>query len=319
MSEPRTLVDAHHHVWDLDHRPQPWLDEPAHERIRRTFTPDDLRSAATRPIAGRELTRTVVVQCVPSEPETRELLALAEQDPLVGAVVGWADLTSPAIGDVLDALRDGPGGGYLRALRHLVQGEPDPEWLQRPPVERGLRAVQERGLGYDVLIRDHQLPQAIRLAERLPDLPLVLDHAGKPPIAGRGLADWERQVRTLAGHPHVRCKVSGLVTEADHDAWTLDDIRPVWDVLLSGFGAGRLMFGSDWPVCVLAGGWNRWAATVEELLHGCSESETEAILAGTATAFYRISGAGAGSEAGPGRTQEAHEAHETEEGTAACS
>ncbi|MFI0730518.1 amidohydrolase family protein [Streptomyces sp. NPDC021225] len=288
MSDALALVDAHHHVWNLDLRPQPWLDEPGHEPLRRSFSSRALRSAATRPIAGRRLTRTVVVQCITSVPETRDLLALADSDPLVGAVVGWADLTFPAIGDVLDELRARPGGEYLRALRHIVQDESDPEWLQRPAVERGLRAVQDSGLGYDVLIRSHQLPQAIRLAERLPELPLVLDHAGKPPLARRELTDWAEQLRGLARHPQVRCKVSGLVTEADHEKWTVDDIRPVWDVLLSAFGSDRLMFGSDWPVCVLAGGWNRWAATVEELLDGCSATEIHAVLAGTATAFYHL-------------------------------
>ncbi|WEH13695.1 amidohydrolase family protein [Streptomyces sp. VNUA24] len=288
MSDTAALVDAHHHVWDLAHRPQPWLDEPGHEPIRRTFGTDDLRTAATRPIAGRSLGSTVVVQCVTSVPETRELLALAGRDPLIGAVVGWADLTSPAIGDVLDELRAGPGGGHLRAVRHLVQGEPDPGWLQQPYVERGLRAAGERGLAYDVLIRSHQFGQAVQLAERFPDLPLVLDHAGKPPIAGGELGDWERELRRLAAHPQVRCKVSGLVTEADPQGWTIDDIRPVWGVLLSAFGPERLMFGSDWPVCVLAGGWNRWAATVEELFDGCSAAETSAVLADTATAFYQL-------------------------------
>ncbi|MFF4503380.1 amidohydrolase family protein [Streptomyces sp. NPDC001401] len=286
MSDAQALVDAHHHIWDLDVRPQPWLDEPGHEPIRRNFSPHDLRSAATRPIAGRRLTSTVVVQCVASVPETRDLLALADSDPLIGAVVGWADLTSPGIGDLLDGLLAGPGGAYLRSLRHLVQGETDPHWLQRPDVERGLAAVAERGLGYDVLIRSHQLPQAIRLAERLPELPLVLDHAGKPPIVRRELTDWAQQLRMLARHPQARCKVSGLITEADHEKWTVEDIRPVWDVLLSAFGPDRLMFGSDWPVANLAGGWNRWAATVEELLDGCSDTEIHAVLAGTATAFY---------------------------------
>ncbi|MCX3058294.1 amidohydrolase family protein [Streptomyces beihaiensis] len=289
MSDAQVLVDAHHHVWDLDARPQPWLDEAGHETIRRTFTTAELRGAATATVAGRRLERTVLVQCVASADETREFLALAAGDPLVGAVVGWADLTSPAVGDVLDALRAGPGGDRLRAVRHLVQGEPDTAWLQRPSVERGLRAVGERRLGYDLLVRSHQLPQAIRLAERLPGLPLVLDHAGKPPIARQRLDDWERDVRRLAAHPQVRCKVSGLVTEADHEKWTVDDIRPVWEVLLSAFGPERLMFGSDWPVCLLAGGWNRWAAAVEELLAGCSAAETEAVLAGTATTFYRLS------------------------------
>jgi predicted TIM-barrel fold metal-dependent hydrolase len=288
VSDTRRLVDAHHHVWDLDHRPQPWLDEPGHEPIRRSFGTADLCSTATRSIGGRRLGSTVVVQCVTSVAETRELLALAEQDPLIEAVVGWVDLTSLAIADVLDELRAGPGGRYLRAVRHLVQGESDPAWLQRPSVEWGLRNVGERGLAYDVLIRDHQFDQAVRLAERLPDLPLVLDHAGKPPIASGELKLWEEALRRLAAHPQVYCKVSGLVTEADHRTWTTDDIRPVWDVLLSAFGADRLMFGSDWPVCVLAGGWNQWAATVEDLLGDCSAAETDAILAGTATGFYQL-------------------------------
>ncbi|NUQ98771.1 MAG: amidohydrolase family protein [Streptomyces sp.] len=282
------LVDAHHHLWDLSHRPQPWLDDPDVVSIRRTFTPDDLRSTATHPIVGRRLQGTVVVQCIAEVAETEDLLALAEQEPLIQAVVGWADLTSPAIGDVLDRLIAGPGGGYLRSLRHLVQGETDPNWLQLPDVERGLRAARDRGLHYDVLVRDHQLDQAIRLAERFPDLPQVLDHAGKPDIARQDLAQWERGVRLLAGHPHVVCKVSGLITEADHTRWTTADIRPVWDVLVSAFGPDRLMFGSDWPVADLAGGWNRWAATVDKLLTGWSDSDIHALLAGTATAFYGL-------------------------------
>ncbi|MET7697423.1 amidohydrolase family protein [Streptomyces sp. NPDC005485] len=282
------LIDAHHHLWDLDQRPQHWLDDPALATIRRTFTPDDLRTTAIRPVAGRRLHSTVAVQCVPDVPETQDLLALAEREPLIAAVVGWADLTSPEIGDGLDRLLAGPGGTYLRSLRHLVQGETDPEWLQRPDVERGLAAARDRGLCYDVLVRNHQLDQAIRLAERFPDLPQVLDHAGKPSIADGELAEWESQLRLLAAHPHVVCKVSGLITEADHERWTVDDIRPVWDVLLSAFGPDRLMFGSDWPVANLAGGWNRWAATVDELLDGFSADETSAILAGTATTFYRL-------------------------------
>ncbi|MFC8343247.1 amidohydrolase family protein [Streptomyces sp. NPDC057280] len=294
MNAP-VLVDAHHHLWDLSHRPQPWLDDPSVASIRRTFTPDDLRSTATHAVAGRRLHGTVVVQCIPDVPETEDLLALADQEPLIQAVVGWADLASPAIGDVLDRLTAGPGGRYLRSLRHLVQGETDPNWLQRPDVERGLGAARDRGLRYDVLVRDHQLGQAVRLAERFPDLPQVLDHAGKPDLVRQEVADWERGIRRLAAHPHVVCKVSGLITEADHEKWTVDDIRPAWDVLVSAFGPERLMFGSDWPVANLAGGWNRWAATVDELLTGWSESDVHALLAGTATAFYGLAPvAGAG-------------------------
>jgi L-fuconolactonase len=284
------LVDAHHHVWDLAARPQDWLDEPVYAPIRRSFTVDDLRAAATRGIAGRRLTTSVLVQCLASAGETAELLALAGRDPLVGAVVGWADLTDPAVGDTVDRLRELPGGRLLRSVRHLVQSETDPQWLQRPAVDRGLAALADRGLGYDVLIRAGQLPQAIRLAGRRPDLRLVLDHAAKPPIAAGDLAGWRRELSTLAAHPQVWCKVSGLITEADHGSWTTGDIRPVWDVLLQSFGPDRLMFGSDWPVCVVAGGWDRWAATTGELVHELSPGEQHAILAGTATTFYGLAG-----------------------------
>ncbi|MFD9127699.1 amidohydrolase family protein [Kitasatospora sp. NPDC059571] len=287
-TQPPVLIDAHHHLWDLAQRPQSWLDEPGLESIRRTFTPDDLRATATQEVAGRRLHSTVVVQCIPDVPETEDLLALAAQEPLIDAVVGWVDLTSPGVGDDLDRLLAGPGGSYLRSLRSLVQGESDPEWLQRAEVERGLAAAEKRGLGYDVLVRSHQLDQAATLAERFPGLPQVLDHAGKPDIAGGDLGEWASRLRRLAGHPQVVCKVSGLITEADHEAWTIADIRPVWDVLLDAFGPDRLMFGSDWPVANLAGGWNCWAATVDVLLDGCSADETSAILAGTATSFYRL-------------------------------
>ncbi|MET7452136.1 amidohydrolase family protein [Streptomyces sp. NPDC005574] len=288
MPPTPALIDAHHHLWDLDQRPQPWLDDPGLTAIRRTFTPSDLRSTATRTVAGRRLHSTVAVQCMPDVSETQDLLALAAHEPLIEAVVGWADLTSPSIGEVLDQLLAGPGGTCLRSLRHLVQGETDPGWLQRPDVERGLAAVRDRGLSYDVLVRSHQLDQAINLAERFPGLPQVLNHAGKPPLARGELADWRRQMHRLAAHEQVVCKLSGLITEADHTTWTTGDIRPVWDTLLTAFGPHRLMFGSDWPVANLAGGWNRWAATVDELLTDCSESVIHALLAGTATAFYRL-------------------------------
>jgi predicted TIM-barrel fold metal-dependent hydrolase len=284
------LVDAHHHVWDLAARRQDWLDEPVYAPIRRTFTVDDLRAAATRGIAGRRLTTSVLVHCLASAEETEELLALAGRDPLVGAVVGWADVTEPAVGDTVDRLHELPGGPLLRSLRHLVQAETDPEWLQRPAVERGLAALADRGIGYDVLVRAGQLPQVIRLAGRLPDLRLVLNHAAKPPIAAGDLAGWRRELSVLAAHPQVWCKVSGLITEADHGSWTIGDIRPVWDVLLQSFGPDRLMFGSDWPVCVVAGGWDRWADTVEELVHDLSPGEQHAILAGSATTFYGLAG-----------------------------
>ncbi len=283
---PGPLVDAHHHVWDLARRPHPWLGEPGHEALRRPFGIDDLRRDAARGLAGRAVTSTVLVQCLPSVAETEDLLALAGADPLVGAVTGWVDLTAPDVGEVLDRLVEGPGGGALRGIRHLVQAEADPAWLLRPDVGRGLRAVAERGLVYELLVRPHQLPAAAALAARLPQLRLVLDHAGKPDVAGGDLRAWSAGLRGLAGAGQVVCKVSGLVTEADHQRWRLADLVPVWDVLMTTFGPQRLAFGSDWPVCRLAGGWAAWAEAVEALLAGLGDDDAGAVLAGTATTTY---------------------------------
>ncbi len=291
MSTDRpAAVDAHHHLWDLTAHRHDWLDEPGREVIRRSFGPADLREAVAGGVAGRPVTATVLVQALPDPGETEALLALAAGEPLVGAVVGWVDLTAPDVGDRLDALRSAPGGERLRGVRHLVESEPDPRWLARPQVRAGLAAVAARDLTYDLLVRPAQLPAAVELAAALPDLTLVLDHAGKPGIAGGDLAGWERDLRALARHEQVRCKLSGLVTEADHARWRPADLAPVTQVLLDAFGPARLMFGSDWPVCLLASSWPRWARTAADLLAGLTRAELNEVLSGTATATYRLAG-----------------------------
>ncbi|SEC21965.1 Amidohydrolase [Streptomyces sp. 3213] len=289
MSEPLPLVDAHLHVWDLDRRPQPWLDEPGHEPIRRSHGIEDLRRAADRPLAGRRLTSTVVVQCFTSVAETAELLDLAAPDPLVGAVVGWADLMSPTVGDVLDELRSTPRGGRISAAcatsyrasrtRSGCNSRPSSGACAPYRTKTSATTCSSAATGST---RRPASPSASRTsrscwttgANRLSDSPRC--------PSGRARC-------ALARYPQVRCTVSGLITEADHCTWTLDDTRPVWDTLLTAFGPERLMFGSDWPVCVLSGGWTRWAATVEHLLDDCSPHEKQAVLCDTATAFYRLS------------------------------
>lgn len=278
------LVDAHHHLWDPAEEDQGWLDEPGLEVLRHRFAPDDLRAAAAG-APGRPLVASVVVQSVATVRESAQLLATAAADPTLAAVVGWVDLA----GDVpaqLDRLRGGPGGELLRGVRHLVQSEPDPGWLDRPDVRRGLGALERAGLVYDVLVRAHQLPAATRLAAALPGLPLVLDHAGKPG-PGHPSAAWEQDVRDLARHPHVVCKVSGLLTELDLAA-APGALAAVVDVLLDAFGPDRLMWGSDWPVCLLAGPWERWAGLAADLLAPLSSAEQDAVLAGTAARFYGL-------------------------------
>ena len=280
------FIDAHHHVWDLTRRPQPWLDEPGLDALRRSFGTADLVADAAGGLCGRTLVATVLVQCLPLVAETEELLRLANEDQLVTGVVGWVDLTDPSVGSQLDRLRTLAGGQLLVGVRHLVQAESDPEWLLRTDVRRGLAEVAARDLCYDLLILPHQLPAAVTLANAAPHLRFVLDHAAKPPLRSGDLRDWANGVRALAAAPQVVCKFSGLITEADHENWTVEDLRPVATELLDDFGPQRLMFGSDWPVCRVAGGWAAWASAAEELLGPLSPAELDQVLSGTARRTY---------------------------------
>ncbi len=293
-----TVVDAHHHVWDLEVRDQPWITGADMAPIRRTFTLDDLRPSA-RAVG---VDATVLVQTVTVAAETPEMLALADREPLVAGVVGWTDLTSPAIGDELARLAAGPGGGRLVGVRHQVQSEPDPDWLRRPDVIRGLRAVAVAGLCYDLVILPHQLPAAAYAAAAVPGLTLVLDHAGKPRIADGDLGAWAAAIRDLAALPNTMCKLSGLVTEAPHGAQARA-FAAVAGVVLGAFGADRVMFGSDWPVCLLASDYAGVMALARSLTAGLSSAERAAVFGATAARAYRLAGiaeAGTDAEIGSG-------------------
>ncbi|MFC8391635.1 MULTISPECIES: amidohydrolase [unclassified Streptomyces] len=278
------VVDAHHHVWDLSVRDQDWITGPELRPLRRNFTLDDLAPEASAAGVGR----TVLVQTVTVAEETPELLALAEAHEPVAGVVGWTDLTRPDTADELARLRELPGGRYLKGIRHQVQGEPDPEWLLRPDVRRGLAAVADAGLVYDLVVLPHQLPACVAAAGSLPRLTFVLDHLGKPPVASGTLEPWASGVRALAALPNTVCKLSGLVTEADRDSWTVDDLRPYADVVLDAFGPGRLMFGSDWPVCTLAAAYGDVLATARALTGGLDATGRRQLFGTTATRVYGL-------------------------------
>lgn len=283
--DPRVpVVDAHHHVWDLSVRDQDWITGPAMAPIRRSFSLDDLRLHAR----DEGIVATVLVQTVVGPDETPELLALADADPLVGAVTGWADLTSPALADDLAALLGGPGGRWLRGVRHLVQAEPDPDWLVRPDVLAGLRTAAEAGLVYELLVRPHQLPAAVGAVRAVPGGRFVLDHCAKPPIADGALEPWASWLRKLAAEPNVSCKLSGLVTEADQARWRPEDLTPYVEVVLEAFGPDRLMAGSDWPVCLLAASYPEVWAEHRRAVTKLSDAERDAVLAGTATRVYAL-------------------------------
>ncbi|MEV5953229.1 amidohydrolase family protein [Streptomyces sp. NPDC051987] len=272
-------VDAHHHVWDLSVRDQDWIPEDS--PLRRDFTVADLAPEARA--AG--VTRTVLVQTVTVPGETPEFLALADRHELVAAVVGWTDLTRPDIADELARLRELPGGPYLKGIRHQVQGEPDPRWLLRPDVARGLAALADAGLVYDLVVLAHQLPAAAEAAANHPGLTFVLDHLGKPPIAAGALEPWAGAVRALAALPNTVCKLSGMVTEADPASWTVDDLRPYAETVLDAFGPDRLMFGSDWPVCTLAGTYGEVFDAATRLV---APADRTAVFETTATRVYGL-------------------------------
>jgi L-fuconolactonase len=277
-----TLVDAHHHLWDLTVRDQEWITGPELAPLRRNFGLQDYEREA----AG--VTASVLVQTVTVAAETPEFLALANDSALVVGVVGWTDLTAPGIADTLASLKAMRGGSFLVGIRHQVQGEADPDWLVRPDVLRGLAAIAGAGLTYDLVILPHQLPATRAAALAVPELTFVLDHLGKPPVATGELEPWAQAVRALADAPNTVCKLSGLVTEASWDSWTPADLRPYADTVLDAFGPNRLMFGSDWPVCTLAASHKEVLDTARILTAGLSAAESEAVFSGTAVRAYGL-------------------------------
>jgi L-fuconolactonase len=269
------IVDAHHHLWDGAYE---WMTG-AFAPLRRAYSIHDLRAVA-EPLG---VTATVAVQATGSEAETRALLA----EP-VAAVVGWVDLTAPDVADRIAALREAPGGERLAGIRHQVHDEPDPEWLLRADVRRGLRAVAEAGLAYDLLLLPRHLRAARAVVEALPDLAFVVDHGAKPPIADGAWEPWSTDLADLAAQERVHCKLSGLVTEAPWDAWREAGTLRYARRLVELFGPERLMFGSDWPVCTLAASYAEVLELARAALAELSASERDAVLGGTACRFYRL-------------------------------
>ncbi|MEV5570105.1 amidohydrolase family protein [Spirillospora sp. NPDC052269] len=271
------LIDAHHHLWDTATRDYPWMDGPWADPIRGRF---DL-ARYTGLAADHEVTGSIVVQALHSLDETRELLGVAAAGPVEG-VVGWIDLTAPDVADTIAGL-----SGPLVGVRHQAQDEPDPNWLTRADVRRGLRAVGEAGLVFDLLVKPPQADAALAIARACPDLRFVLDHAGKPDIAGGVWEPWASWITALAALPNVAVKLSGLVTEAGRD-WKPSDVLPYARHVIDAFGPARVMFGSDWPVATLATGYGVVLDIAERAAEGLSETEHAQLFGGTACRVYGI-------------------------------
>jgi L-fuconolactonase len=273
-------IDAHHHLWDTGVRDHPWMDGPWADPIRGRF--DAARYAAA---AGAGIGGSLAVQALHDEEETAGLLAAAGKT--VVGVVGWVDLTAPDVAERLGTLRAGGSGRRLVGIRHLVQDEPDPGWLLRDDVLRGVRAVGEAGLVYDVLVRPPQAEAALEFARRMPEVRLVLDHLGKPDIAGGVWEPWASWLTSMAALPNVAVKLSGLVTEAA-PGWRTDDLLPYARHALAAFGPGRTMYGSDWPVCTLAATYEQVVEVAEATCADLDAAERDAVFGGTARRVYRL-------------------------------
>ena len=277
------IVDAHHHLWDPARADYAFLTDDL-AAIRRAFTPADL--APLLDAAG--IDATIVVQTRSSLEETEELLATAAATPFIRGVVGWVDLRDPAVGDTIDGLRSGPGGDRLVGIRHQVHDEEDADWLLREDVCRGIAAVAQAGLVYDLLVRTRELPAAGEVVASMPDVRFVVDHLAKPPIRDGVLQPWADLVAALGQLPNTWWKLSGLVTEADWDAWRPADLRRWVEHVLAVVGPERLMFGSDWPVCLLAATYEEVVAAARQATAGLSETERAAVFGGNATGVYGL-------------------------------
>lgn len=273
-------IDSHQHFWRYSPGEYPWIGAGM-ERLARDYLPPDLAPL----VAAAGIDGTVAVQARQSLEESRWLLELAAAYPLVKGVVGWVDLQSDRVGA---ELRDLAANPKFVGVRHVVQDEPDPRFMLGAAFGRGLRQLHQHGLTYDLLLYPEQLPAAVELAGLFPEQPFVVDHLAKPRIAAGDIEGWERDLRAIARHGNVCCKVSGMVTEAARGRWKREDFTPYLDVVLDAFGPARLMVGSDWPVCLLAGEYAEVAAIPRDYFARLSAGERELIEGGTAARFYGL-------------------------------
>jgi L-fuconolactonase len=274
------MIDSHQHFWQVGRFDYPWMTSDLGV-LYRDYLPNDLA-----PILARNgITKTVLVQASNSVAESRWLLELANTNSFIAGIVGWADLMSAEIDAQLDELCAHP---KFKGVRHLVESEPNDDWLIRPAVLASLKKLSARGLSYDLLVHTRHLQYVPQVAERCPDLNLVIDHLAKPPIARDEFEEWSHALKPVAHYPNIHCKLSGLVTEANWSSWQTNDLRPYVEYALELFGTDRMMFGSDYPVCLLAASYDRVLGSFQELLKELSDSDRDKIFSQNAARFYRL-------------------------------
>lgn len=280
MENDPLIVDSHQHFWEVGRFDYPWMS-PEVEVLYRDYLPPALASVLNR----NGVDKTIVVQASNSLEETRWLLSLTKHNAFIGGVVGWVDLQSVDVARQLDEFVAHP---KFKGVRHLVESEPADDWLTQQNTLNGLRELSSRGLSYDLLVHTRHLEHVRKVADECPELHLVIDHLAKPAVARREIDDWAREMREIASRPNVWCKLSGLVTEADWANWRVEDLQPYVEKALEYFGPARLMFGSDWPVCLLAASYDQVLDSSEILLAGLDEKDRRRVFSESAIEFYRL-------------------------------
>lgn len=274
------MLDSHHHFWRYNPAEYGWINDSM-AALRRDFLPADLE----REIAAVGITGVVSVQARQTLGETRWLLDLAERHDFIRGVVGWAPLVAA---DFKAQLAPLAGNKKLKAIRHVLQDEPDPNYMLRADFNAGVASLRQFGLVYDILIFERHLPQTIEFVDRHPNQTFVLDHIAKPRIRDNLLSPWRENIRELARRENVYCKISGMATESYWHGWTHTQLRPYFDTVVDAFGLRRMMFGSDWPVCLLASNYGGWLITVNTGLGPLSADECRSVFGQTATDVYSL-------------------------------
>lgn len=273
-------IDAHQHFWQYDPVRDAWISEDM-QRIRRNFLPADLLPV----LQANGIDGTVAVQADQSEAENEFLLGLAAENDFIKGVVGWVDFRSARVEERLHHYKAYP---KMKGFRHVLQGEADRAYMLLPDFKNGISLLGKYGYTYDILIYPDQLDYALAFSHAFPDQPMIIDHIAKPAIKTQGLQSWADEIRKFRNLDNVCCKVSGIITEADWQSWTAEEIRPYLDVVVETFGMNRLVFGSDWPVCLVAGDYARMKELIDQYFDAFTPSEKEALFGGNATQFYQL-------------------------------
>ncbi|MEX2513631.1 MAG: amidohydrolase family protein [Cyclobacteriaceae bacterium] len=274
------IFDAHHHLWNYQPERFPWINEEM-ARLKKDFKPIMLE----REFKQHGISGSIVVQAIQDEDENHFLLQQADENDFIKGIIGWLDLKSPALRERLNLYVPFQ---KLKGFRHILQDESDPDFILNAEFQRGLGWLFEAGYVYDLLVFPHQLKGAIKTVENFPDAPFVLDHMAKPSIKSGKMGEWKELIKALGENKNVYCKVSGMVTEANWNNWEENDFFPYLDVVMEAFGEDRLMYGSDWPVCLLAGSYNQIFDIIKKYLNNFPADTQAKIWAKNASVFYRI-------------------------------